>query len=56
MGGTEDALSIALNWYPNRSVRIMADWSRVLDTDESNTVRLFAQDMDIFTLRTQWNF
>ena len=56
MGGTEDALSIALNWYPNRSVRIMADWSRVLDTDESNTVRMFAQDMDIFTLRTQWNF
>jgi phosphate-selective porin OprO/OprP len=56
MGGTEDALSIALNWYPNRSVRIMADWSRVLDTDESNTIRMFAQDMDIFTLRTQWNF
>jgi hypothetical protein len=34
----------------------MADWSRVLDTDESNTIRMFAQDMDIFTLRTQWNF
>lgn len=56
VGGEEDALSIALNWYPNRNVRIMADWSRILDTDESNTIRLYAPDMDIFTLRTQWNF
>ena len=56
VGGEEDALSIALNWYPNRNVRIMADWSRVLDTDGSNTIRLYAPDMDIFTLRTQWAF
>ncbi len=56
VGGEEDALSIALNWYPNRNVRFMADWSRILDTDGSNTVRLYAPDMDIFTLRTQWNF
>lgn len=56
LGGEEDALSIALNWYPNRNVRIMADWSRILDTDESNQIRLYAPDMDIFTLRTQWNF
>lgn len=56
VGGEEDALSIALNWYPNRNVRIMADWSRILKTDESNQIRLYAPDMDIFTLRTQWNF
>ena len=56
VGGEEDALSIALNWYPNRNVRFMADWSRILDTDGSNTVRLYAPDMEIFTLRTQWNF
>jgi phosphate-selective porin len=56
VGGEEDALSIALNWYPNRNVRIMADWSRILNTDESNQIRLYAPDMDIFTLRTQWNF
>lgn len=55
-GGSEDALSVALNWYPNRNVRIMADWSRILDTDESNTLRLYAPDMDVFTLRTQWAF
>lgn len=55
-GGEEDAVSLALNWYPNRNMRIMADWTRIVDTDESNTVRQFAPDMDIFTLRTQWNY
>jgi len=56
VGGEEDALSIGLNWYPNRNLRIMADWTRILDTDESNTVRMFAPDMNVFTLRTQWNY
>jgi hypothetical protein len=27
-----------------------------LDTDESNTVRMFAPDMNVFMLRTQWNY
>ena len=56
LGGEEDALSLALNWYPNRNLRIMADWTRILDTDESNTVRMFAPDMNIFMIRTQWNY
>ena len=56
VGGEEDALSVGLNWYPNRNLRIMADWTRILDTDESNTVRMFAPDMNVFTLRTQWNY
>ena len=56
IGGEEDALSVALNWYPNRNVRFMADWTRILDTDESNTIRLYAPDMNVFTLRTQWSF
>ena len=56
LGGEEDSLSLALNWYPNRNLRIMADWTRILDTDESNTIRMFAPDMNVFMLRTQWNF
>ena len=56
MGGEEDALSLGLNWYLNRNVRIMADWTRILDTDESSLIRLYAPDMDIFTIRTQWNY
>ena len=56
VGGEEDALSIGLNWIPTRNLRIMADWTRILDTDESNTIRMFAPDMNVFTLRTQWNY
>lgn len=56
VGGEEDALSLGLNWYLNRNLRIMADWTRILDTDESNTIRMFAPDMNVFTLRTQWNY
>lgn len=56
VGGEEDALSLGINWYLNRNLRIMADWTRILDTDESNTVRMFAPDMNLFTLRTQWNY
>ena len=56
LGGEEDALSLALNWYPNRNLRIMADWTRILDTDESNTIRMFAPEMNVFMLRTQWNY
>lgn len=56
VGGEEDVVSLTLNWYLNNNMRMMADWSRVVDTDESNTIRRFAPDMDIFTLRSQWNF
>lgn len=56
VGGEEDALSVSLNWYLNRNLRIMADWTRILDTDESNTIRMYAPDMNVFTLRTQWNY
>jgi phosphate-selective porin OprO/OprP len=56
IGGQEDVGSLALNWYVNRNLRFMADWSRILDTDGSNTVRLYAPGMDIFTLRSQYAF
>lgn len=56
VGGEEDALSVGLNWHPNYNMRIMVDWTRILDTDESNTIRMFAPDMNVFTLRTQWTY
>lgn len=56
VGGEQDVMSLTLNWYPNRSMRFMADWTHVIDTDESNLIRLYAPDMDIFTLRSQWNY
>ncbi|MGJ8688443.1 MAG: OprO/OprP family phosphate-selective porin [Gammaproteobacteria bacterium] len=56
VGGEEHALSVGLNWIPTRNVRILADWTRILDTDESNTVRMYAPDTNVFTLRTQWSY
>lgn len=56
VGGKEDAASLSLNWYPNNNVRFLLDWTRILDTDGSNTIRQFAPDMDIVTLRTQYNY
>ncbi len=56
VGGEEHAVSFGLNWIPSRNLRFMADWTRILDTDESNTVRMYAPDMNVFTLRTQWNY
>ena len=56
VGGEEDAVSLTLNWYPNRNIRFMTDWTRIVDTDGSSIVRQFAPDMDIFTFRSQYNF
>ena len=55
-GGKEDALSLGVNWYINQNVRVMADWTRILDTDKSNSIRLYAPDLDVFTIRTQWRY
>ena len=56
VGGEEHTVTVGLNWIPARNVRILADWTRILYTDESNTVRMFAPDMNVFALRTQWNY
>jgi phosphate-selective porin OprO and OprP len=56
LGGEEDVGSVNLNWYLNANVRMMLDWTRILDTDGSSAIRRFAPDMDIYTLRSQYNF
>jgi phosphate-selective porin OprO/OprP len=56
IGGEEEAASLALNWQPNYNVRLMLDWTHIMDTDGSNAIRQFAPDMDILTFRTQYNY
>lgn len=56
VGGTEDVLNAGLNWYPNRNIRFLFDWTHILDTDESNPVRLHAPGMNVYTVRAQYNY
>lgn len=58
-GGTGDRYTFALNWYLNYNVRVMANYSRIYNLDNSPVVRLNGDDadnIDTFTLRTQWAF
>lgn len=56
VGGEEKVLTTALNWYVNPSIRFMAEWSHILDTDRSNQLRREAEGMEIFQMRTQFTF
>lgn len=56
VGGTEDVVNVGLNWYLNRNMRYLLDWTHVVDTDESNTVRMYAPGMDLFRIRAQYNY
>lgn len=56
VGGEEKTISLAANWYPNRNVRVMLDWTRVLETDGSTALRAAAEGLDIVTLRGQYAF
>ncbi|MFO7285641.1 MAG: porin [Gammaproteobacteria bacterium] len=56
VGGDEERLTLGANWYVNRHVRTMLDWSRIVDTDESNAVRAAAVGLDVITLRAELSF
>ncbi len=56
VGGTENTITLAANWYPNRRVRMMLDWTRIVDTDASNDVRAAAEGLDVVTFRVQCAF
>lgn len=56
IGGEEDAMSAALNWYVNTNIRLMFDYTRILDTDESNPVRDAADGLNIYQMRVQYAF
>lgn len=55
-GGRVEQLNTGVNWYPARNVRFLFDWMHVLDTDESNLIRSVVPDMDVFTVRAQYNY
>ena len=56
VGGTEDAATFAANWYINNNVRLMFDWTHIVDTDGSNVVREEAKGVDILQTRAQWTY
>lgn len=58
-GGEQKRVTVALNWYLNEDVRVMADYSRAYDLDGGAMTKAdgsYADDIDVFTVRTQWAF
>lgn len=58
-GGSEKRGTLALNWYMNENVRLMADYSRSFDIKGSHvTTPSGGQpgNIDVLTFRTQWAF
>lgn len=58
-GGEMKRMSLALNWYLNEDVRVMAGFTRAYDLSGGalrKTDGTFADDIDVYTLRTQWAF
>lgn len=59
LGGSQSDITLALNWYVNENVRFMADWTRFLSVSDSEVTRTDGsqpEDLDVFTLRSQWAF
>lgn len=56
VGGTQRTASVGANWYANGNLRVLLDWTRILDTDRSSFARVAAQDMDIVRARLQLTF
>ena len=55
-GGQEGRLSTDLNWYLNSAVRMVFDWTRVLNAKNGNTVTNSAKGLDVFSYRLQITF
>lgn len=56
IGGEESVFTSALNWYLNTNMRLMLEWSTIVDTDGSTALRQAADGLDIFQFRTQYTF
>ncbi len=58
-GGDGKRISLALNWYLNDNMRLMANYSRTFDIENGPVVKTdgsSADDVDLITFRTQWAF
>ncbi len=57
-GGSEKAVTVAVNWYLNENVRLMADYRRAFSVGGNPTpvTGPNVNDINVFTLRTQWAF
>ncbi len=59
IGGEQSRASLALNWYMNDYVRLMLDYNRILDVEDSPLRDIDGgqpDDLDVFTFRTQFAF
>lgn len=55
-GGEEDAASLALNWYANPNLRLMLNWTHVLDTSGGSATTAAADGLNFYTFRAQFTF
>ena len=55
-GGSEDVITVALNWYASPNLRLMLDWSHILDTSGGSNLTSEADGVDIIAFRAQLTF
>ncbi|HZV63240.1 MAG TPA: porin [Methylophilaceae bacterium] len=58
-GGEQKRATLGLNWYLNENVRLMADYSRSFDLENSPITTDSGDEpdsIDVFNLRAQWAF
>ena len=58
-GGEAKRVSVSLNWYLNEDVRILAGYTKAFDLDGGALKKAngsYADDIDVYTVRTQWAF
>lgn len=58
-GGKAKRMTLALNWYLSRNMRVLFDYSRSYDLDGGavkNAKGELADNIDSFAIRTQWAF
>jgi hypothetical protein len=53
LGGKEKNISIGLNWYLNKQIRLMTNLVKVLEVDRPGSI-YDGEDPLIFSLRAQW--
>lgn len=59
MGGDGKRYTIALNWYLNDNMRLMADYSKTFDINNGPVTKIGGgepDNIDVYTVRAQWAF